>query len=184
MPPGRPTNPQKRHDLLDAIVRNVGADGIGQRSLRDIAEQVGTSHRMLLHYFESREGLLVAIVDEVERRTKVDVDALYDAEDDPADVLERAWSELRVEQMRPSERLFFECYARGANGEHPFDRLHPDSITSWLEMASRQGVDIDLARLGLAVVRGLLLDLIATNDEDGTTKALALYADLVRLRGQ
>jgi AcrR family transcriptional regulator len=183
MPAGRPRDHQRRQELLDAIVDDVAAHGIGTRSLRDIAEQVGTSHRMLIHHFQSREGLLVAIVDEVERRTRAQVEAMYGPTDDAVDVLEQAWSELCHERMRGVERLFYECYARGARGEAPFDRLHPASITSWLEMARDQGVDVDLARLGLAVVRGLLLDLVATNDEAGTGRALALYAALLRMAG-
>jgi AcrR family transcriptional regulator len=181
MPAGRPKDLERRQELLNAVVDNAAADGIGQRSLRDIAERVGTSHRMLIHHFQSRDGLLVAIVDEVERRTQAQVDAMYAPDRDPVDVLEQSWSELCASELRGSERLFFECYARGANGERPFDRLHPASITSWLDMAQAHGVDVDLARLGLAVVRGLLLDLTATDDEDGTGRALALYAALVRI---
>ena len=33
-----------------------------------VAGAVGTSHRMLLHHFGSREDLLLAVVEEVERR--------------------------------------------------------------------------------------------------------------------
>ena len=42
------------------------AAGIGDRSLRDIAAAVGTSHRMLIHHFGSREGLLTEVVRTVE----------------------------------------------------------------------------------------------------------------------
>ena len=37
------------------VVEEFAARGIGDRSLRDMAEAVGTSHRMLLHHFGSRE---------------------------------------------------------------------------------------------------------------------------------
>ena len=56
--------------------------GIGDRSLREIAEAVGTSHRMLLHHFGSRDELLLAIVDEVERRQMA---SLPEANTEPAD---------------------------------------------------------------------------------------------------
>ena len=54
--------------LLDALIDAFADGGIGDRSLREIAEAVGTSHRMLLHHFGSRDELLLAIVDEIERR--------------------------------------------------------------------------------------------------------------------
>ena len=60
--------PSRRSQLLDKLVEEFAAGGVGDRSLRDVAAAVGTSHRMLLHHFGSRDELLVAIVEEVERR--------------------------------------------------------------------------------------------------------------------
>ncbi|HEX2214417.1 MAG TPA: TetR/AcrR family transcriptional regulator, partial [Mycobacterium sp.] len=40
---------ERRRQLLDAVVAECARNGIGDRSLRDVAEAVGTSHRMLLH---------------------------------------------------------------------------------------------------------------------------------------
>ena len=45
---------QRRRELLDALIAEFAAGGIGDRSLRRVAEAVGTSHRMLLHHFGSR----------------------------------------------------------------------------------------------------------------------------------
>ena len=64
----RPPDVERRRELLDALVDAFAEGGIGGRSLREVAEAVGTSHRMLLHHFSSRDDLLLAIVDEVERR--------------------------------------------------------------------------------------------------------------------
>ena len=64
----RPPDEGRRRELLDAVIECVAAGGIGNRSLRELAEAVGTSHRMLLHHFGSREELLLAVVQEVEQR--------------------------------------------------------------------------------------------------------------------
>ena len=80
------------------------------------------------------------------------------------------WADLRRPELRPFERLFFECYARGAQGEEPFTRLLPAAVDGWLDAVDeRTGGTADpaLVRLGLAVTRGLLLDLVATDDEAG-----------------
>jgi hypothetical protein len=90
-----------------------------------------------------------------------------------------------VPSLWPIERLFFECYARGAQGEPPFDRLVPALVEQTLAAVStRADVGADEegragARLGLAVIRGLLLDLVATGDRKATDRALALYASMV-----
>ena len=51
-----------RDRLLDRVIAFAAVDGISGRSLREIARGAGTSPRMLLYHFGSREGLLAAIV--------------------------------------------------------------------------------------------------------------------------
>lgn len=166
--------------MLDEIIEVVSSGGIGGRSLREIADGAGTSHRMILHHFGSRDELLVAIVEEVERRQAA---TLGDLPDDPAEAVAAMWKDLRRPELRPFERLFFECYARAAQGEEPFARLVPAAVDGWLDAVdevSGGGVDRAFARLGLAVTRGLLLDLVATGDEAGVDAAAAHFVGLIR----
>ena len=176
----RPPDEGRRRELLDALVEAFGAGGIGGRSLRDVAAAVGTSHRMLLHHFGSRDELLLAIVEEVERRQKATLD---DLPDDPAGAFAAMWADVRRRELRPFERLFFECYARGAQGEEPFARMVPGAVDSWLAAVAERApgtADPALTRLGLAVTRGLLLDLVATDDDAGVDAAAAGFAELLR----
>jgi AcrR family transcriptional regulator len=169
----------RRRQLLEALVGEFAAGGIGDRPLRELAGAVGTSHRMLLHHFGSREDILVAIVEEIERRQMT---LLPDLPTNLADNFAAMWSDVRRPELRPAERLFFECYARAAQGEKPFDRLVPGAVDGWLdEVEAVAGGPIDraVARLGLAVVRGLLLDLVATNDETGVDAAAKAFVDLL-----
>lgn len=179
----RPPDAARRQELLDALIEAFAAGGVGTRSLREVAEAVGTSHRMLLHHFGSRDELLVAVVEAVEARQ---VAALDDLPADAADAVAAMWADLRRPELRPFERLFFECYARGAQGEEPFARLLPAAVGGWLaEVDRRHGAPVDTAtaRLGLAVTRGLLLDLVATDDEAGVDAAAAAFVDLLRRAG-
>jgi AcrR family transcriptional regulator len=171
----RPRDLERRQELLDAVVKECAAHGIGDRSLRDIAAAVGTSHRMLLHHFGSRNELLLAIVDEVERRQR---DQLHELPTEPAAAVAAMWADLRRPELRPFERLFFECYARGVQGEQPFARMLPGAVDAWL--SEDETTDPALVRLGLAVMRGLLLDLVATDDRRGVDAAAQAFADLVR----
>jgi len=175
----RPPDLQRRKELLDALVRTAGEEGLGGRSLREIADAVGTSHRVLLHHFGSREGLLLAIVEEVERRQAALVATLPK---DPADAVTAMWEDLRQPELRPFERLFFECYARGAQGEAPFDQMLPGAVESWLTEVERVSGRVDpvLVRLTLAVGRGLLLDLVGTDDEAGVDATMAYFVDMLR----
>jgi AcrR family transcriptional regulator len=178
----RPPDLARRQELLDAVVNEFASGGIGDRALRDVAAAVGTSHRMLLHHFGSRNELLVAIVEEVERR---EMAVLHELPDEPAEAIAAMWADLRRPELRPFERLFFECYARGAQGEQPFVRMLPGAVDAWLthDATTGRAVDPALMRLGLAVARGLLLDLVATEDDDGVDAAAQVFIDLVRQAG-
>lgn len=171
---------ERRRQLLDALVEEFAARGVGDRSLRDVAAAVGTSHRMLLHHFGSREELLVAIVEEVERRQ---MGLLPEMPTSPAESFAAMWADLRRPELRHLERLFFECYARAAQREKPFARMVPGAVDGWLaEVAAVAGDAFDpaMARLGLAVVRGLLLDLVATEDQAGVDAAAKAFTELLR----
>ena len=50
----------KRQQLLGKIADHLLASGIEQSSLRQLAAAIGTSDRMLLHYFEDKEALMRA----------------------------------------------------------------------------------------------------------------------------
>jgi AcrR family transcriptional regulator len=170
---------ERRRQLLDALIEEFAAGGIGDRSLRDVAAAVGTSHRMLLHHFGSREDLLVAIVEEVERRQ---MGLLPDLPTSPAESFAAMWGDLRRPGLRNLERLFFECYARAAQGEKPFARMVPGAVNGWLaevETVASGPLDQAMVRLGLAVVRGLLLDLVATDDDAGVDAAAKAFAELL-----
>ena len=177
----RPPDLERRQELLDAVVKECAARGIGDRSLRDVAAAVGTSHRMLLHHFGSRNELLLAIVEEVERRQRA---LLRELPTESAAAIAAMWADVRRPELRPFERLFFECYARGAQGEQPYARMLPGAVDSWLaEVGKVTGgtADAALMRLGLAVTRGLLLDLVGTGDDAGVDAAAQAF---VQLRGR
>ena len=176
----RRVDEQRRRELLEAIIAAFARDGVGSRSLRDVAEAIGTSHRMLLHHFGSRDELLTSIVTEVERRQAAKV---IDLPDDAAGAVTAMWADLRRPELRPFERLFFECYARGAQGEAPFSGMLPGAVDDWLTDDAARAVDPAMMRLGLAVARGLLLDLVATDDRNGVDAALTAFVELVRRAG-
>jgi AcrR family transcriptional regulator len=170
--------------LLEAAIGYSAEHGLSGVSLRQMAEALGTSHRMLIYHFGSKEGLLVAIIDEMEARQREQM-ALLDADPDlPADDLLRLmWSRLADPAMWPHERLFFEVYGQALQGRAHTAQLLDNVVESWLGPTTAVGRRAGLpkrearayARLGLAVVRGLLLDLLATGDRKGCDDAMERF---------
>ncbi|MET3466997.1 AcrR family transcriptional regulator [Microbacterium sp. 1262] len=56
----------RRQEILDRAIEVFQERGLQGTSLRRIAEAIGVSHAALLHYFESREQLLVAVYEHAE----------------------------------------------------------------------------------------------------------------------
>ena len=178
---GKP--PKER--LLDAAIEYVAANGMGDLSLRALAAALGTSHRMLIHHFGSKEGLWVEIVRTVEQRQR---DLLGEILPDPSAGIRESmrawWRHISDPALWPNERLFFELYA--LQGRAHTTELLDGIVESWVEPAAQiniaLGVPPDLARaharLGVAVTRGLLLDLLATEDVAAVDAAMDAFIDV------
>jgi AcrR family transcriptional regulator len=173
---------QPREKMLAAAVAHAREAGIAELSLRQIADAIGTSHRMLLYHFGSREGLLTAVttaVEEAERANLLDRGAFTDTRG--------FWDHISSPSLRSQARLFFEIYTHALLGRREPGGFVDRVVDDWVEPITQRLVDSGIAsdlaaahaRLGLAVVRGLLLDLLATNDLAGATRAFDLYVDTV-----
>ena len=107
-------------------MEHLEAEGLGAASLRQIAAAVGTSHRMLVYHFGSKEALLVEVVRALEEQQKQFLAALVaDASLTPIDQMRRMWRQLIDPSVWPQARLFFEVYGqalRGGRGSAPFSR--------------------------------------------------------------
>jgi AcrR family transcriptional regulator len=186
--PKRISGPAPRARLLAATLRYVHDHGIGDISLRELAAAIGTSHRMLIYHFGSKEGLLVAVIQAMEAQQLESLAGLdADPDLDPADTIRELWRRLADPALWPHERLFFEVYGQALQGRSGTVSLLDGIIESWLEPGTAYWTERGLtpaeararARLGLAVVRGLLLDLLATQDRDGVDAAIESYIALV-----
>ena len=174
------TASQARERLLAAAVEQAMHGGIADLSLRELAAAMGTSHRMLLYHFGSREGLLTAVAQAVEeaQRAAVSEWGITSANS------RRLWQHFSDPQLWPAERLFFELYAHALLGRPGTEGFLDHAIEPWVAMlapaiAREAGLDDETARvearLAVAVTRGLLLDLLATGDRAAVTEAFERY---------
>ena len=181
---------QPRQRLLDAAVTYALAHGVGDLSLRELAAAIGTSHRMLIYHFGSKEGLHVEVVRAVEAAQR-DVFADFVAGDLSLPEAARAyWRQVADPAMWPQERLFFELYGRALQGRPGTAELLDGIVESWIEpmaayavaRGARESTARVDARLSVAVIRGLLLDLLATGDRAAVDAAFEHFLVLMRSR--
>jgi AcrR family transcriptional regulator len=170
-----------RAALLEKVLAHAAAHGLSDTSLRDLAAAVGTSHRMLLYHFGSRDGLVAAIVAAVEARQREALRVIAATATSPGEVVRRQWAQLADPALAPFVRLFFEVAALALRRRPGTEGFLDDAVGPWLEVAGDVGRDLGLdvqeadVRAGIALVRGLLLDLVATGDRAGTTAALERF---------
>jgi AcrR family transcriptional regulator len=173
-----------RERLLVAVLDYVAAHGVSDLSLREVAAAIGTSHRMLIYHFGSRAGLMVAIVRAVEEAQRAYLAELTaDPSLPPAEAIRTMWRRLADPALWPNERLFFEIYALALQGRPGTAGLLDDVVDAWVEPIAAWAIQHGRtsataradARLGVAVCRGLLLDLLATGDRAAVDEALERY---------
>jgi AcrR family transcriptional regulator len=185
--PAGPGATTARERLLAAAIAHAERHRIADTSLRELAAAIGTSHRMLIYHFGSKEGLLVAIVAAVEEAQRAFWRQLAaDPAISPADLVRTMWRRFADPGLWPQERLFFELYGQALQGRPGTAGLLDDVVGSWItlaaEQAARHGVPAGDARadatLAVATMRGLLLDLLATGDRERTDAAVERYIQL------
>jgi AcrR family transcriptional regulator len=181
---------ERREELLELAYGYVRSHGLTELSLRPLAAAIGSSPRVLLFLFGSKDGLVRALLD----RARADELALLrglpsasgglpSASGGLAAASEAVWVWLSDETHRPLLRLWLEAYARSlVDPAGPWSSFAAATVADWLTVlagaqphAVRDTPDAVARRTAaLAVLRGALLDLLATGDTARTTAAVRL----------
>jgi len=118
------------------FARSIGAlaldRGIGELGLREMARHAGTSDRMLIYYFGSREALVAAVLGELSGQLAERLADDAAAGPLPAgELLTVTLARMQAPDVRPYMRLWAEVIARGTRGEAPFDAVAVATVDGW-----------------------------------------------------
>jgi AcrR family transcriptional regulator len=181
----------RRAEIVEAAYEYVLTNGLAGASLRPVAEAVGSSTGVLRFLFGSKQGLVGAVLE----RARADELALLDrlpADGDLATVAEAVWDWLAAPRHRPLLRLWVESYATSLQDEPgPWAGFANATVQDWLAVFARaQPSNVRNTAAGkaqrtavLAVLRGALLDLLATGDRARTSRAVQTYLATVSAAG-
>lgn len=173
----------RRDELLELAYRYVLRHGLADVSLRPLARAVRSSPRVLLFLFGSKDGLVQALLararaDELELLGRL---REASAGDDLASAAGAVWRWLAAGEHRPLLVLWVEAYARSlVDPDGSWAGFARASVEDWLGLlaaaqppARRGSAEGEADRtLVLAVLRGALLDLLATGESERTTAAV------------
>ena len=179
----------RREELLERAYRYALEHGLAELSLRPLAAAIGSSPRVLLFLFGSKDGLVRALL----ARARADELALLRTrldgrQTDLASVVRTTWDWLVAASHRPLLTLWLEAYARSlVEPDGSWSDFARQTVADWLEVLAaaqdplRRGSDRGVAErtLALAVLRGALLDLLATGEVERVTAAVHRHVDLL-----
>jgi AcrR family transcriptional regulator len=185
------TAPSAREaELLEAAYRYVREHGIADLSLRPLAAAIGTSPRVLLYLFGSKDGLVQALL----ARARTDELAMLEKlrqghpGTDLAGAVSKLWGWLSDARRRDLLVLWVEGYARSLiDPAGPWGGFARQTVRDWLEVlalyqpSGRRHTAAGRAQRTAAVslLRGALLDLLATGDHQRVTRAVRSQLDLL-----
>ncbi len=170
-----------RQQLLEKCLKHLLRHGVANLSLRPLAAAAGTSARMLVHHFGSKEKLIAAVMEKVHVRFQASLQAnLRQAANASAGTaMLDFWKFISAPANLGYMRLLFEVQMLAIQNPRRYVRYLAHTSSSWLRLilTALPGRKDRRARATLfaAVVDGLMLELLATGDIRRTTRALRLF---------
>jgi AcrR family transcriptional regulator len=164
---------RRRDELLDLAHAYVQEHGLADLSLRPLAAAIGSSPRVLLFLFDSKDGLVRALL----ARARADelrlLEGLPDQELTAS--ARTVWGWLRDPVNRPLVTLWAEAYTRSlVDKDGPWAGFAEQTVEDWLGFLGESGADRAQCTAVLSALRGALLDLLATGDDERVTAGLHL----------
>jgi AcrR family transcriptional regulator len=118
---------------LAGAVEHVLREGVATLSLRPLAAALGTSDRMLLYYFGTRDDLLAEVLDAVGEQLRTGLTAaLPGGPVPPGRLLAALWASLERSGAQAHVRLYLEVSGLAARGRQPFTGLARRVAEDWL----------------------------------------------------
>jgi AcrR family transcriptional regulator len=173
---GEKRDPKRKAAMLSAFADYLLQKGVSDLSLRPAAAALGTSARMLLYYFGTREQLLVEAMGEIRTRERAQLMAAMHRSfrGSTVDIFRDVWQWYASEHREPYLRLLFELYGRAFVDPDRFQGFL-DMVTDDYFMLIEEGLlgrglghreSTIAATLYRATFRGLLIDLLSTGDRE------------------
>jgi AcrR family transcriptional regulator len=174
----RTPNPQRPRQLRAAIVHYLIQHGLTGLSLRPLAKAVGSSPRVLLYHFGSKEKMVMDVLAEVRQRQR----AAYGhvAAGGFAEECWIVWKRMSAPDSEPLFRLFFEAYGIALRQPKLYRSFLHDTVEDWLQLIAgplcSDGYAFAparaLATTVIAGLRGFMLDYCATHDRRRIDRAV------------
>jgi len=189
---GSPRGEARRRELLDRVTDDLAVSGLVDFSLRRAARAAGTTHKVLLYYFDSADDLLrQAIVELRGRRIGRGLAAANQGTGQTLAARVRAvWPVLVGEESPVLDQaiglMMYDPGRYGELGRGATQQYLPGLVSICPQDWSGQR-KLEVAEMILAVLRGFLIDRLASGETSGVEagfQALARALDREEAAGE
>ncbi|WP_405915138.1 TetR/AcrR family transcriptional regulator [Streptomyces sp. NBC_00728] len=160
----RTPDPDKRRDLIDRVRAYLIRNGLADLSLRPLARALGTSDRMLLYYFGSKETMVAEALALDERRPLLQARSRLESGEAPRGptgvrrFMEEVWQQFNAPELRRALPLYLEIMTAGLL--HP-DRYGPvmrDTLAEWTGLLTAAFLDLGMTETRARTEATVLVD--------------------------
>jgi AcrR family transcriptional regulator len=163
--------------LLESLIAYLVRRGVADLFLRPMAAAVGTSARLLIFHFGSKERLLLEVLDEMQARLQRSLeDLLRDSSAARSAPLRRFWDWALKDSNFAQLRVLYQLHILAAQDHKTYGRFLKRNSLNWLELiqaglkpSQRSSA---MATLIVAVFDGLFIEVMSTGDRRRATAAI------------
>jgi AcrR family transcriptional regulator len=178
---------ERRAELVDGALEYVMTNGLVGLSLRPLAAALGTSDRMLIYHFGSKERLISAVLTRAQQRLGESLSTVDASPGSVSELVEHLWTALKTPGAAQVTRLYLETCVLAVQDPRRYGDAPTKLRGPWREPmqagliafgvpAERSG---PLADLVLDTFDGLALDRLTSADPDRVDSAAAAFVALL-----
>jgi AcrR family transcriptional regulator len=176
----------RKQELVEAAIGYLRDRGIADLSLRPLAAATGTSARLLIYHFGSKEGLLAEVLAALQSRLRDSFAEVLAARkggqgEPPIKVF---WKWATAARNFASLKLLYELQILAAQNPETYGRYLQRNSRVWIELVQQALPAAErtagMATLLVAVFDGLFLEYMSTGDRRRTSDALDEFIRIVR----
>lgn len=174
----------RKSELRDAALSYLVEHGLADVSLRPMAVRLGTSPRILMFHFKSKEGLLQEVLEELQSRLQASFLLASRLARKGNPPMKNFW--LWAIQKRNFDYLRLLCEAQIVAAQNPkeYGRYLKKASRDWqnivFQTLSESLRSAEMTTLCIAVFDGLMLEMINTRDRSRLTRALDRFITMAR----
>ncbi|MEM9925928.1 MAG: TetR/AcrR family transcriptional regulator [Cyanobacteria bacterium P01_D01_bin.50] len=176
----RPTEPQKKEELLEQCLAAAIQLGALDSSINTIAKRVGTSGRMLVYHFGSKQELERQLIGLLETRLREKLWSFQSMSVEEVDCLAKPllkmWSHLTSAQMHGLLKLTMELNQRAIQGDSEtqgfLERESQQWVDSLYSLTNNKSTALSLFHL----FQGAILDFLTTGNAERGEESIKAFS--------